>query len=222
VDKLLTNSPVYQGPAIEADASRVRQMFDANVFGLFDLTQALVPLLLAAVPGSSAPPTIINTSSIVSIVPFGFAAQYNASKAAIASYSDTLRIELAPLGIKVVTLFMGEVSTVLMSPDHVSFGPDSLYTEVEAVVQERSRSHTAEAMKPAEFARQVASGILSTPALGKSEYLWKGSSAFLVWFLHTVGFKKIFDPTVEGAVGLNKSAARKAIFEKGQRSVEQK
>jgi hypothetical protein len=40
---------------------------------------------------------------------------------AVASYSDTLRVELSPLGIKVVTLFMGEVSTNLISPDSISF-----------------------------------------------------------------------------------------------------
>lgn len=210
---------MYEAPAVEADIGRVRQMFDTNVFGLFDMTQAFLPLLLASVAESRLPPTIINTSSILSRIPFLFSANYNASKAAVTSYSDTLRLEVAPLGIKVVTLFMGEVSTGLMSPDDISFGTDSLYIDVEAAVQERSRFHTANSITPEAFARQVTDHILSTPAVGKGEYVWKGSQATLVWFLNAFGFRKIFDGTVESAVGLNKSSVKKAIHDKGQRSI---
>jgi 1-acylglycerone phosphate reductase len=210
---------VYEAPAVEADIVRVRQMFDTNVFGLFDMTQAFLSLLLASAPESRLPPTIINTSSIVSRVPFLFSANYNASKAAVTSYSDTLRLELAPLGIKVVTLFMGQVSTGLMLPDNISFGADSLYIDAEAGVQERSRSHTPKSMKPDEFARQVAHQIFSNPAIGKGEYVWKGTMATLVWFLNAVGFRKIFDSSLEGAVGLSKGTVRKAIYDKGQRSI---
>ena len=210
---------MYEAPAVEADIIRVRQMFDTNVFGLFDMIQAFLPLLLASVSESRLPPTIINTSSIVSRVPFLFSANYNASKAAVTSYSDTLRLELAPLGIKVVTLFMGEVSTGLMSPNNISFGADSLYIDAEAGVQERSRSHAAKSIKPEEFARQVAHQISSNPALGKCEYVWKGTQATLVWFLNAVGFRKIFDASMEGAVGLSKGTVKKAIYDKGQRSV---
>ncbi|KFY92862.1 hypothetical protein V500_04008 [Pseudogymnoascus sp. VKM F-4518 (FW-2643)] len=220
LDILFNNAgTMYEAPAVEADIVRVRQMFDTNVFGLFDMTQAFLPLLLASASESRLPPTIINTSSIVSRAPFLFSANYNASKAAVTSYSDTLRLELAPLGIKVVTLFMGKVSTGLMSPNNISFGADSLYIDVKAGVRERSRSHAAESMKPDEFARQVAHQIFSNPAIGKGEYVWKGTLATLVWFLNAVGFRKIFDASMEGAVGLNKGTVKKAIYDKGQRSI---
>ncbi|KAG4431895.1 hypothetical protein IFR05_012629 [Cadophora sp. M221] len=135
---------IYEAPAIESNPTRIREMFDANVFGLFDMVTAFVPLLLASVPDSQTPPTIINTSLILSRLPYPFAAGYNASKSAVNSYSDTLRIELSPLGIKVVTLFMGEVSTGLMLPDNISFSPDSLYIDAEAGVRERSRNPRTE------------------------------------------------------------------------------
>lgn len=210
---------MFEAPAVEADIVRVRQMFDTNVFGVFDMTQAFLPLLLASASESRLPPTIINTSSILSRVPFLFSANYNASKAAVTAYSDTLRLELAPLGIKVVTLFMGEVSTGLMLPDNVSFGANSLYIDAEAGVRERSRSHTAKSMKPDEFARKVAHQIISNPAIGKGEYLWKGTMATLVWFLNAVGFRKIFDASMKGAVGLSKGTLKNAIYDKGQRSI---
>lgn len=223
LDMLFNNAgTMYEAPAIEADPLRVRQMFDTNVFGLFDMVTAFTPLLLASVAaGSQVPPTIINTSSILSRLPFAFSAAYNASKAAVMSYSDTLRIELAPLGIKVVTLFMGEVATKLMASGNISFGPESIYSGVEADVQKRSQLHAQKSITPEQFAQQVVHQVLSSPAIGKNEFLWKGTNAFIVWLLNAVGWRKIFDGTVESAAGLNQSQKRKAIFEKGQRSVKQ-
>jgi 1-acylglycerone phosphate reductase len=211
---------VYETPSIEADSARVRKMFDTNVFGVFDMVNAFIPLLLASVDSPSRPPTIINTASILGRLPYPFAAGYNATKAAVTSYSDTLRIELAPLGIKVVTLFMGEVSTGLMSADNISFGQDSLYFDVEEAVRERSRQHAPKSMAPEDFARQVVSGVLLQPAVGKGEYLWKGTNASTVWLLGSIGWRKIFDGTVKSAVGLDKDGTQKAIFNKGQRSIQ--
>ncbi|KAH9204002.1 hypothetical protein DL95DRAFT_499165 [Leptodontidium sp. 2 PMI_412] len=218
LDMLFNNAGMmYEVPAIEADPARIRKMFDANVFGVFDMVTAFVPLLLAAVSQSETPPTIINTASVLGRLPYPFAAGYNATKAAVASYSDTLRIELAPLGIKVVTLFMGEVSTGLMSADNVSFGRDSLYATAEEGVRERSRNHVQNSMKPEEFARQVVGDVLSKSAAGKGEYLWKGTNAPTVWFLNAIGWRKIFDGSVQSAVGLDKGM-KQTLFDKGQRS----
>lgn len=219
---LCSNKPtVYEAPAIEADPIRVRQMYDTNVFGLFDMVTAFVPLLLASVAESQAPPTIINTSSILSRLPYPFSAAYNASKAAVASYSDTLRVELAPLGIKVVTIFMGEVATKLMSADNISFGPDSLYVDVEADVQKRSQVHAQKCMKPEDFAQKIVYQVLSNPAIGKNEFVWKGTNSSTVWLLNAVGWRKIFDGTVESSAGLDKTDKKKALFEKGQQRAKQ-
>ncbi|EHL03835.1 putative Uncharacterized oxidoreductase C23D3.11 [Glarea lozoyensis 74030] len=120
LDILFNNAgTMIDSPAIEASPAEVQAMFHTNVFGLFNVIQSFTPLLLAAVHSSSnpSPPTIINTASVVARVPMPLTAHYNASKAAVASYSDTLRLELAPLGIKVVTLFMGVVSTNIVKLD---------------------------------------------------------------------------------------------------------
>ncbi|KAH7021919.1 hypothetical protein EDB80DRAFT_673576 [Ilyonectria destructans] len=220
LDVLFNNAgSMYEAPAIEADQEQVRNMFNANVFGLFAMVQAFTPLLLASVSGSNSPPTIINTSSIVARLPYVFAAQYNASKAAVSSYSDTLRIELAPLGIKVVTLFMGVVATKITSPDKV-FAPGSLFADVESGFKERSRLHLKDGMKPQEFARLVVQEVATKKrSLGQGEYIWVGSNAYVVWLLNAVGWRKIFDSTVEGAVSMSKEAKR-AIFKRGQDSLQ--
>ncbi|KAJ5399634.1 Glucose/ribitol dehydrogenase, partial [Penicillium sp. CMV-2018d] len=211
---------VYEAPAIEADPTRTRAMFDANVFGLFDMVSTFTPLLLASASNTQTPPVIINTSSILSRLPFAFSAAYNASKAAVASYSDTLRIELDPLGIKVVTVFMGEVATNLMSSDNISFGSGSIYIDAEENAKERSRNHSKNSLKPEVFARQIVEEVLvKNPRYGQGEYLWKGSNAVLIWFLNAVGWRKIFDNTVKKMVGLDQEKIRRSIFDKGQESV---
>lgn len=202
---ILLPNTVYEAPAIEADPQRVRNMFNANVFGVFDMVSAFTPLLMAAKSDASQPPTIINTSSVLAIVPYPFSSAYNATKAAVAAYSDTLRLELAPLGVKVVTLYMGVVSTGISSPDAIAFNPSSLYISAEAAAKKRSRDHQVSGMKADQFAREVANEVLvKKPGHGKGEYVWKGSNSFLVWLLNNVGWRKIFDGSSESEAGLTK------------------
>ncbi|KAL2782604.1 hypothetical protein BJX66DRAFT_320310 [Aspergillus keveii] len=221
LDMLFNNAgTMYEAPAIEADSTRVRGMFETNVFGLFEMVSAFAPLLLASSASTSTtrnPPVIINTSSILSRLPFPFSAAYNASKAAVATYSDTLRIELEPLGIKVVTLFMGTVATHLMSPDNISFRADGFYFDALEEAKRRSRDIAKISMNAEEFAKQVVQQVLvKSPGRAQGEYLWKGTNAWPIWFLNTVGWRKIFDPIVKKPVGLDKEELRNAIFRKAQ------
>ncbi|KAL3488161.1 hypothetical protein BJX62DRAFT_253460 [Aspergillus germanicus] len=224
LDVLFNNAGMmYEAPAIEADPTRIRTMFDTNVHGLFNMVSTFTPLLIAASASAqnSVPrPVIINTVSILARIPFPFSAAYNASKAAVASYSDTLRIELEPLGIKVVTLFMGEVRTRLMSPDDIIFGSESIYRDLSDKVKERSRNHARNSMAPEEFAAQVIQEILvRSPGTGKGEYLWKGTNAWLIWFLDVVGWRKVFDGFVKKMVGLDKMEMQQTISRKARAAI---
>ncbi|KAJ8118117.1 hypothetical protein OPT61_g828 [Boeremia exigua] len=219
LDILFNNAGLmYQAPAIDSDPHRVQEMFNANVFGVFNMVTAFTPLLLAARSNAAQPPTIINTASVLAFMPNIFSAPYNASKAAVSAYSDTLRLELAPLGIKVVTLYMGIVSTGITSPDAVAIEPTSFYSSLEGAFKKRSQEHLADGMTPQQFAKEVVNEVLvKKPNLSQGEYVWKGSKALLVWLLHTVGGRKIFDSTSEGSVGLD-AAAKKKIAEKAAKS----
>ncbi|KOC08252.1 hypothetical protein AFLA70_285g001631 [Aspergillus flavus AF70] len=212
LDILFNNAgTLYEAPAIEADPSRVRALFNTNVFGLMEVTTAFTSLLLASV-SSDFSPIIVNVASVLARVPNPFASAYNASKAAVAAYSDTLRLELQPLGLKVKTVYMGEVSTPLMAADNINFGPESIYHVVEGSVKARTNTHLAKTMAPAQFAREAADEVLS----GKSTTIWKGTNAFAVWFLNAVGPRNVFDRTVLKGVGLDKEEARSRIFKLGQ------
>ena len=208
---------MYEAPAIEADHIQVRKMFDVNVFGLFDVVTTFTPLLIAATTrDSKSMPTILNVASILARLPFPFASAYNATKAAVSAYSDTLRLELGPLGIRVVTLFMGEVSTRLRSADSINFGPESLYADVEAKVKERTETSARVSVTPAAFAKQVVPKVLGQNDVS---YIWKGTNAFIVWLLNALGPRKVFDSTMKGPVGFDDKSLVKLMYERGQRIV---
>jgi 1-acylglycerone phosphate reductase len=194
-------------------------MFETNVFGLFNMVTAFTPLLIAAVSGNTPAPIVVNVASVLARLPMPFASGYNATKAAVASYSDTLRLELDPLGIKVLTLFMGEVSTSLMVPDNIQFRQDSLYIDFEHKVKSRSATHERESIKPGPFAKQVVGQVLaSTP----TSYIWKGTNAFLVWLLNAIGPRKVFDSTMKKPAGLDDGSLVSKVYKKAQDTMKQK
>jgi 1-acylglycerone phosphate reductase len=62
-----------------------------------EATHRLSPLVIAAKG------CIVQVGSLTSVIPVPFNAAYVASIAALHSFGDTLRVELAPLGVKVLT-----------------------------------------------------------------------------------------------------------------------
>lgn len=93
------------GPVLDAGAEALRAQFEVNVFAVMDLTQACLPLLL------ESKGLVVNIGSVSGILTTPFAGVYCASKAALHSLSDALRIELAPLGVRVLTVRTGAIDT---------------------------------------------------------------------------------------------------------------
>ena len=87
-----------------------QRVFRTNVFGLAELTRLSLPALRAA-----APSVICNLTSAGLAVPMPFFGVYRASKAAVSALSETLAVELAPLGIRVVEIQPGPVDTDMLA-----------------------------------------------------------------------------------------------------------
>ena len=93
-----------------------RDVFETNVFGLVEVTERAIPVLRANGGG-----VICNVTSSSILVPVPFYAVYRASKAAVSALDDTLRVELAPFGIRVVEIMPGPVeSDMLYDSDRMS------------------------------------------------------------------------------------------------------
>ncbi len=83
-----------------------RRVFETNVLGLVATTIAAIPVLRANRP---AVVCNVSSSSIFASVPFY--STYRASKAAVSAFGDSLRVEVAPSGIRVVEIVPGPVDT---------------------------------------------------------------------------------------------------------------
>lgn len=76
--------------------STIREHFEVNFFGMVQVSRAVVPHLRAAGGG-----TIVNVSSGSAIRPEPFMAAYAAAKGAVENFSEAVRYELRPHGIRV-------------------------------------------------------------------------------------------------------------------------
>lgn len=97
----LKNLPVE---AISLDEWRL--YFEINFFGAVELTRRAIPLLRARRGGVICN---INSGSITG--PYPFLGPYRATKGAMAAFSETLRAELAPFGVRIVEIMPGAVRT---------------------------------------------------------------------------------------------------------------
>lgn len=100
VDVLVNNAGIgYFGAIEESEEAEVRHMFEVNFFGLAALTREVLPVMRGKRSGR-----IINISSVGGFVGFPAVGFYNATKFAVAGYSEALAKELAPLGVQVTVV----------------------------------------------------------------------------------------------------------------------
>ncbi|HAU5562477.1 TPA: SDR family NAD(P)-dependent oxidoreductase [Serratia fonticola] len=107
VDVLVNNAGYgYQSSVEEGDEREIRAQFDANVFGLFALTRAILPAMRKQRRGH-----VINITSVAGFIGFASSGYYSASKHAVEGWSDSLAVEAAPLGIHVTCVEPGPFRT---------------------------------------------------------------------------------------------------------------
>ena len=103
----------------------IQSTFETNIFSVIAIIRELSPLIIAA-KGK-----IVNIGSITAVTPYVFGAVYNATKGALQAYSNTLRLELAPFGVRVILVVTGGVQSRIARTDR-TLGEDSLYLPINA------------------------------------------------------------------------------------------
>lgn len=100
-----------------------RRTFELNVFAAVELTRRVVPVMRARGGG-----VICNFSTAATLQPTPWVSAYRAAKAAVSALDDSLRIELAPFGIRIVEIVPAIVDTdalyecaVIRPPDAAQF-----------------------------------------------------------------------------------------------------
>ena len=107
VDVLVNNAAHdYRAEIGALDMAKMRALFDANVFGLVDITNRVVPQMKERKSGD-----IINIASTSGMKGAATATPYAASKWAVRGISQCWQAELRPHGIRVVSVCPSEVQT---------------------------------------------------------------------------------------------------------------
>ena len=123
------------------------------------LARACAPLLKSRSRG-----LICNIGSVSGIMPTPFSGAYSASKAALHSLTDVLRLELKPFGIRVITVQPGAIASEFGRHAETSLrgvlAPDSWYKRSEDAVRARAVESQQNATLARDLAKRVASELL--------------------------------------------------------------
>jgi short-subunit dehydrogenase len=107
IDILINNAGMgMYAPSWRSPMSDVRRMFELNLFAPLGMAQLVVPHMRQRRSGS-----IVNVGSIAGKVTLPWFTLYSASKYALGSWTDGLRMELKPDGIHCITVCPGYVQT---------------------------------------------------------------------------------------------------------------
>jgi NAD(P)-dependent dehydrogenase (short-subunit alcohol dehydrogenase family) len=106
--QILVNNAGYGliGGVEETSLQEMRAQFEVNVFGAVAMMQAILPFMRARRAGR-----IVNVTSVSGLVGWPSLGPYSGSKFALEGISETLGLEVAPLGIKVLIIEPGGLRT---------------------------------------------------------------------------------------------------------------
>ena len=150
------------GSVLDTSDQQMRDIFETNFFGVLRVCRAVVPLLRAQESG-----LIVNVSSLGGLVTIPFQGFYSASKYALESMSDAMRMELRPFGVNVVLLEPGDFKTGFTENRifAAEAGDGSVYQEScqrAVAVMEHDEQNGADPKQLAELLEK----IISSPAPG--------------------------------------------------------
>ncbi|KAI1174367.1 NAD(P)-binding protein [Nemania sp. FL0916] len=185
LDFLVNNAGIcYTMPATDTDVAAAQNMFNVNVFGPMRMVHSFHDMII----GSKG--TIVNIGSIGGIIPYVYGSSYNATKAALHHWSSTLRVEMAPFDVKVLTIISGEVGTNFLQTDRNRELPkDSYYLPLATEFKEHVK-RVPETVDRFIYAEKVVSTSLrsSPPA-----WFWFGHASFLARLIDAFAPRKFWD-----------------------------
>ena len=211
LDILINNAgSTFVMPVSDTSIAEAKAIFDVNVWGNIALIQAFLPLLL------ESKGIIVNHCSTAATMHAPFKATYSASKAAMTAYSNVLRMELEPFGVKVVQMQTGAVKTNMTNRDRkrvIELPKESIYAIASEEFQDAAngRDMPDRGSSATQWAKEVVGDILrSSPRM----VLWRGDSA---WLVRLLGFAPYgwTDGLLKKVSSFSKVAARLAANSSG-------
>ncbi|PSR19318.1 short-chain dehydrogenase [filamentous cyanobacterium CCP3] len=163
IDLLVNKAGFGQfGPLMDLSAAQLQAQFQTNVLAPVELAQQVAPVMKRQRSG-----VIVNIGSISGVVTTPFAGAYCASKAALHSLSEALRMELAPFGIQVVTVQPGAIQSNFGHAAEQGLAevlsPESWYSLLESKIRARAVLSQAQATPADTFAEQLVAAVMRQP-----------------------------------------------------------
>lgn len=107
VDVLINNAGIFQpGKLLDQPDGLLESQLAVNLFSAYHLSRSIAPSMVKRGSGH-----IINICSIAGQRPYAHGGAYSISKFALDGFSQNLREELKPTGVKVTTVYPGAVLT---------------------------------------------------------------------------------------------------------------
>lgn len=153
IDVLINNAGYASGGFTEEiPLKEWRKQFETNFFGAVATTQAVLGHMREQRKG-----LIINMSSISGQFGFPMLGPYAASKHALEGFSESLRLEMLPFGIKVVLLEPGSYRTDIWqkSVDTTTLSPESPYHTLLVHLQQQAQHNSTHSGNPEEVVQTV-------------------------------------------------------------------
>ncbi len=115
------------GAAEDTPPDEARAQFETNFFGTMRVCRAVLPAMRRRGAGC-----IVNISSIAGLVGIPFQALYSASKFAVEGFTEALRMEVAPFGIRVALVEPGDFRTGFTANRRIAAGASDAYRDRQA------------------------------------------------------------------------------------------
>ena len=185
-------------PALDVDFDEVQSVFDTNLFAVMRICQSFAPLLI------QSHGTIVQIGSVAAILPYVFGSTYNASKAALHAYSNTLRVELEPFDVKVMVVVTGAVKSRIARVERV-LPEGSAYEPISDRYERRQKQSQELGMATDAYAKDVVNKVLGSEGfLYRSKMVWGGNMAALIWWVDSFLWKGLQGWAIGKMFGLGK------------------
>lgn len=151
---VIVNNAGYGAVGIFEAASpeQIRRQFETNVFGVMNVTRAILPHFRAKKDG-----IIINITSMGGRITFPIYSVYHGTKWAVEGFAEALQFELRPFNIRVKNVEPGAIKTDFYERSMDLFKKDGLtaYNKYEQVVYANTQKAGATAPGPEVIAKTV-------------------------------------------------------------------
>ena len=159
IDVLVNNAGYGSYGALEdVPMAEARRQFEVNIFGLARLTQLVLPHMRAQKDGY-----IVNISSMGGKMWEPLGSWYHATKFAVEGLSDSLRVEVAPFGIKVVIIEPG-----IIRSEWAAISADGLESTSAGTVYSEQARGMVRSFRAANDGRLASEPIVVAKAIGRA------------------------------------------------------